>query len=61
MLLRAIAPVLKRQGDKSGMIKKVAARLEVPCGSRGRKGVKAVNYAFTQAVLERGGVEFRAA
>ena len=30
MLLRAMAPVLKRQGDKSGMIKKVAARLEVP-------------------------------
>ena len=60
ILLRAIAPILKRSGDWSGMIKKVAAKLELPYGSRGRRGAQA-DYALTQAVKERGYVDFRAA
>ena len=50
LLLRALAPILKKERDKSGMVKKIAKRLEVPHGSRGCKGKK-VNYAFTDAVL----------
>ena len=54
ILLRGVAPPLRKRGDSSGMAAKVAARLEVPYGRRFVKGTKTlVPYAFTQAVAAR--------
>ena len=52
--LRMMAPPRMKQGDTTGMIKKVAARLEVPFGYRPAKGTKKlVPYAFENAIDAR--------
>lgn len=54
VLLAAAAPPLLKRGDKAGMIRKVAARLQVPYGSHFIKGTKTLTYyAFTKAVAGR--------
>ena len=54
ILLLAVAPPLVKQGNKHGMINKVALRLEVPYGHRWAKGTKVdTPYAFTSAVQGR--------
>ena len=54
-LLRAVAPVLAKQGDHTGMMTKVAARLRVPYGTRAgkKKQGKTWAYAFTKQVPAR--------
>ena len=60
LLLRALAPLLKGRGDKSGMVTRVAKRLQVKYGYRKNNTYYARPYAFTTAVLERPGFEERA-
>ena len=55
VLLRGTAPHQRKSSDKSGMLRKVAKRLEVPYGYHTKKSAgRTKPYAFTQDVFERG-------
>ena len=55
VLLRGTAPHRRKASDKSGMLRKVAKRLEIPYGYHKKKSAgRTKPYAFTQDVVERG-------
>ena len=44
IILLAVAPLLSKLRDRHGMARKVAARLNVPCGTHYKKGTKTFDY-----------------
>ena len=49
-MMRTVAPPRMKKGDATGMITKIARRLEVPFGYRQARGGELRPYAFTQSI-----------